>query len=243
MTFEQLKLSRVVFELRFDNGYLFWDKCGEETRTILQKLGNDWKFVEVNPKDGNILSNKKLRAEIKFNISSVRVIQDDVENLSKFKNICDTIVPIIKNYQQIDKFKRVGNRFWYVYPVESIDIAKQLILDSGIIKLDEHKKAGFGPVLQESECMLLIVDTEKQLNYKIRIIAIERDDERLPAYSEYFIGLEKFKTYNPEYAVMLDVDISTTQDVKADSFDSADYIQKAYKKLENNLIVLLHKPN
>lgn len=239
ITFPQLNLTRVVFEVRFDNGYLYWDKCGEETREILKLLGKEWSFVDISAKDGNVLINKRLQAEIRFSISTIKIFQNDVENLSKFKEICSQTIPIIQNYQKVEDFKRVGNRYWYIYPVNSLDLAKQIVLKTGIIKLNNDILNAFGTELKDTEFVLAIEDSNKNLQYRIKIVAVERDDERLPAYSEYFTEIERFKKYNPKYAVMLDIDIATKQETKTKNLDSADFIQKAYKKLENNLVSLL----
>ena len=118
MNFGDFYLNRVILELNYDEGHLYWDNCGATNLDILKKFPN-W-IWERTTTELSTFREKKKRIELLFNIQHIRFIQNEVDNLNQFKEAATEITPIILQHLQIDAFSRVGNRFIYVSSLDNI---------------------------------------------------------------------------------------------------------------------------
>lgn len=125
MLFSDLKLNRVILELRYDHGYLYLDRCGKTYLKILEK-NLEWKFIQASP-EITFLQNKERNMELHFNHLNIHFVQEEVENLNQFKVNTSKIIPIITTELEIKTFKRIGNRYWFIFPVENIEKGEKLI--------------------------------------------------------------------------------------------------------------------
>lgn len=79
---------------------------------------------------------------------------------------------------------------------------------------------------------MIIIENEN-LNYRIELKTVERNDEDIPNNLKI-----KNEAFNPKYGVLIDVDIFTVRDIKTEDFNANadDFIQKNYKILEDKLM-------
>jgi len=225
MVFSDLKLNRVILELRYDRGYLYLDRCGRTHLKILEDP--EWEFVQASP-EITLLKNEKRNLALNFNPLNIRFIQEEVENLNQFKAKTSKIIPIITTELEIKTFKRIGNRYRFILTVGSIEQGEKLIRKTGILNISEDKVSLFGKSMKNSNIVIIIEN--EYLNYRIELKTVERDDKKIPK------NLRINEAFNPKYGLLIDVDIFTVVDVKTEDFNPDDFIQKNYKVLENNLI-------
>jgi hypothetical protein len=224
MLFEDLGLCKVILELRYDDGYLYWDKCGEMILDI-QKITPEWKWDGVSTELAK-LKNLHRNMELVFNYSYLRLIQDEVDNLNQFKESTEKVIPLIIEKLKIEKFKRIGNRYQYVLPLENPEQGKKIVRDSPFIEISEEKLNLFG---KDSTKTAFVVHIEnKSLYYRIELIGIER--VALPR------NIKVDERFNPKFGLRIDIDIATINEVKVHDFNCRAFIQTNKKFLEQNLV-------
>jgi len=167
MHFEDLQLSRVILELRYDQGHLYWDRCGETLLDIQRKFP-EWKWEKRQ--EVGFLRNTKRNMELLFNYSNIRFIQNEVENLNQFKEATGEMAPLIVKKLELKIFKRVGNRYLYVFPLENPEEGKRIILKSPIIQMPEEKLALFGEKAAKTAFVINIENEDCHYRIELGII-------------------------------------------------------------------------
>ncbi len=228
MTFDDLRLNKVILQLRYDEGHLYWDRCGALLLDI-QKEFPEWKWEKGQ--EVGFLINTKRSMELLFNYSNIRFIQNEVENLNQFKEATGKIAPFIVEKLEIKKFKRVGNRYLYVLPLENPEQGKQIIQKSRFIQIPEGKLTLFGEKPVKTAFFVYIEN--KNSHYRIELGCIERIE--VPK------NIKIDERFNPKYGLRIDVDIATVSEVNVSGFDCSDFIQLNKNFLENNLIKFIQK--
>lgn len=229
MNFSDLRLNRVILELRYDEGFLYWDKCGA-TILEIQKKFPEWKWDSVTT-DLAGLKNLQRKMELVFNYGSIRFIQNKVENLSQFKEATEGITPLIVEKLEIEKFKRVGNRYLYIFPLENPEQGKKIIQKSSIIEIPKGKLALFSG--EPTKTAFVVHLENENFHYRIELVGIER--------LEVPENIKIDKEFDPKYGLRVDIDIATLKEIKASSFDCGEFIQSNKKFLEKNLIKLIQE--
>lgn len=229
MNFGDFYLNRVILELNYDEGYLYWDNCGATNLEIRKKFPN-WIWQKSTTELSAFRENKK-RMELLFNIQQIRFIQDEVDNLNQFKEAATEITPIILQHLQIDTFSRIGNRFIYVSPLDNIEKGREIIQKSRLIEIPKEKLSLFGENPAKAGFRLFIKNGD--LQYRIEITTIKRIERS---------GIGKIdEKFFPELGLRVDVDFVMIKKVNASDFSSSEFIQGNYKFLESNLIKFIRK--
>ena len=224
MRFDDFHLNRVILELMYDEGYLYWDRCGETLLNIKRNFP-DWKWEGIST-ELTRLKNHKRNMILVFNYKNIRFIQNEVENLNQFKETTGKITPIIVESLEINKFKRIGNRFQYVFPLENPDQGKKIIKESPLIEIPEEKLALFGENSNKTNFVVHIEN--KDFNYRVELVGIERFE--VPK------NIKINEQFNPKYGLRVDVDIAIVNNIDSLLFDCSSFIQSNKKFLEDNLI-------
>lgn len=229
MNFGDFYLNRVILELKYDEGYLYWDNCGATNLEIRKKFPN-WIWEKSTTELSTFRENKK-RMELLFNIQQIRFIQDEVDSLNQFKEAATEITPIILQHLQIDTFSRIGNRFIYVFSLESVEKGREIIQKSRLIEIPNEKLSLFGKNPEKADFLVYIKNGD--LQYRIEITTIKRIEKS---------GVGKIdKKFFPEIGLRVDVDFAIIRNVNVTDFSSKEFIQNNYKFLESNLIKLIRK--
>jgi|GEM_PF-1470038 len=229
MLFEDLALNSVILELRYDEGHLYWDKCGEMILDI-RRISPEWEWDGVSTKLAK-LKNLRRNMELVFNYSYIRLIQNEVDNLNQFKEAVEKITPRIVEKFKIEKFKRIGNRFQFVLPLENPEKGKKIVRDSTLFEVSEEKLALFGK--DSTKTSFVVYIENKNLLYRIELVGIER--VALPK------NIKVNERFNPKYGLRIDADIAIINEIKSSDFNYSDFIQANNKFLEHNLVKLIQK--
>jgi hypothetical protein len=227
MRFDELILDKVIFELKYDEGLLYWDKMGEILQTIKKEFP-EWDFEQVSP-DGTKLVNNQRNMALIYDYNRTRIVQDEVENLNQFKKVVSEIAPLILNKIQVKMINRIGNRFHYLYPLESPIHGKDFISKCPLVNIPGEKLSLFGKNPQKRFFVVLL--EEENMSYRIELAGIERKD-----VSKDITFDERKK---PKYALRIDVDIASIVSMDISETNCSEIIQSNKKFFENNLIKIL----
>ncbi|NQT06929.1 MAG: hypothetical protein HQ575_05245 [Candidatus Omnitrophica bacterium] len=227
-SFSDFLLSKAVLEIHYNSGYLYWDKSGETILNI-QKENPDWKWHSLGDKGMQMINEKRKIIAI-YHWNRVWIRQINVENLNQFKINSDKITKILFNNFKIQELERIGNRYWFLLPCASVEIAEKIIDKGGILQIEPEKVSAFGKKIVNKDFTLVL--EQDDITYRIAIGSASR-----PKVVE--IGKDKaFRKFNPEHAILVDIDVFTTKVYKISDFVSSDFIQRSYKKIESNLLKL-----
>ena len=230
MIFEDFNLSRIVLELRYNDGFLYLDNCGA-TLLEIRKNYPEWEVSLASVKS-TVLRDKKRKMELAFNNRNIRFIQDEVDNLNQFKKVATQITPIFLEKLHIENFSRVGNRFFYHLPLNNVDEGNKIIEESGLIEIPKKKLSLFGEEFNKSSHTVYL-NKGKEFQYRVEFSIIQRiDPEEIIKKSEKFL---------PKCGLRVDVDSAIIKEVGAADFSCDEFIQSCYKFLENNLIKFVQK--
>ena len=164
--------------------------------------------------------------EFVFNYKTIRLIQSNISNLSKFKEACMELVPIVVNQFGIKKFKRIGNRFIYIVKTETLEESEEIIKNIPIIKLPESKLKLFGTKIEKPNCVFTIAGSD--LNYRFEITSVKRNE--IPK------NYTPDALFQPEFALLIDIDVFSEKPIQAEGFLTNEFVHNNNNKIINNLI-------
>lgn len=225
--FRDLKLNKVIFEIRYDRGYLYFDVCGATAKKIEEKMP-DFKFRGIQEPNVAVLDNPEDRMVACFAWDKLDITQTVTGNVNKFQEAAETFSKIVFESLKVDKYNRVGNRYQFMYKADSLEDAERKIKKTWVIAKDWSKLGKLGGELKNFSCTA-ILRGEGEYFHRVVLSAVQR--QRLAVFKT---KLEE--EYNPEFAVLIDVDVFQEN---PQSLNISDFIHKAYKKMEHNAIKLL----
>lgn len=224
MNFDDLRLEQVVLELKYDLGYLYWDKCGETMIEIAQAFP-EWTWKELQ-RDGALMVNQKNRDMfLLFSWEAIRLVQHEVENLNQFKIYSGEIPKIIAKCLSVENYRRIGNRFWYNYRVEGIEEGQKILKRSKLLEIPETKIKLFGDRIKAGN--FTIVFEKNHFDIRLFVDVFKRDE--IPK------NLKINEEFHPKYMIRYDFDVYTETTHRVDSFDCAEFVQRNRNLIANNL--------
>ena len=121
---------RFVFELRYECGELYWDRCGRIARTLASREG--WALQSIDLNGCHIWNEDK---NLIFSYSATKLdltqaqSQDVTELLSpgEFAQIVEEFAEVVIRSLDVSSFPRIGFRRWMLYAAESVEEASSWI--------------------------------------------------------------------------------------------------------------------
>jgi hypothetical protein len=117
---------RFVFELRYDQGELYWDRCGRIARTLAAKEGWALQSVDVN---GCHIWNDEQNLIFAYSPRKLDLTQSQSQDVSKllspgdFAVIAEEFSETVVGALDVKCFPRIGFRAWTLYGTESLEDA------------------------------------------------------------------------------------------------------------------------
>ncbi len=221
MKYEDFKLNKIVFEVRFREAFLYWDNCGKTFKEI-QKVFPELIRKSVTNEESTLIDEKK-NLELSFNYRHIIYAQNNTDSLNYFREVVEgTLTKITKNFE-IQEFTRIGNRYQYVLPLKSASDYNVNTGKSGLFSVLEAKKGIFGDAFVEGSMVGMFNDNIN--NYRIEIVRVARNE-----------AIKNKSVLNEEYApkdgLRFDIDIVTTKPMKVDIIDPKKIIHDNSKKIE-----------
>jgi len=225
--FDKLIVERIILEVRFSHGFLYWDNCGKIWKNICEKWA-DLDMVQVSPEKA-VFKIQEQGLQLKFSQKDIHLSQDyPTTSLKLFKEVAKEAVPLIANFLEVKSFSRVGSRFFYLYPTANLKEAEDIVKNTGLLNVSKDKIKLFGDDLNEPQIQFKIQNED--IGYTFNISAISRKlNVELPKPLK--VDSSKFITD----AVLIDVDYFTRKTVDLSLTDFADLISTVQKNLKYNL--------
>lgn len=234
MLFSQLHLERLVFEVRYDAGYLYWDRSGHIFRDIITQ------FPQTKVQSVNLLVSQATWVEegliLSFNSEKCDISQSEVAGTKLFKEVAARMCDVVFKHLELNAFTRAGLRFVYIYPTPSKEDADRLLSTSRLFCPDPKSAEPFGHV-NERELMLRVEG--EQRGYAIRLSAAQRQVTNAGIIKPLKLNADRF---HPN-VVTFDVDCYTRKPGDISMLSVPDFVRTSERMLEENLMALVGVEN
>jgi len=218
-----LLLPKVVFEVRYKQGYRYLDRCGEMMIEIENKLEN-WNAREATI-TGCQMENRS--EKMFFTCSSVKLDLAQYENkdldVSRFLNYSKQMFNIVSRNLGIKEYSRFGLRFWFFYPVESMKTGRRLLSRNKLFRIDPEIETIFEKKIKDRSFVVVVEDdglghrVALSLVYKEGLDVEKESDSSLTTAPHKLpkgqkeallvqLGRKKIQEEDPDVAVLLDID-------------------------------------
>lgn len=224
MNFEDFQIERIVFEVRYKNGYLYWDNFGK----LWKGLAAEWPEIEVHHVDTQtgILKLKEKFIDINVNPQKSFIIQHLPKKLDDFNSIAENLVGLLNELLEIETFTRVGNRFILILPCDSVDEATNIIKEADLFSVNTEKTKSLGKILKENELRLLYHSDDVGTNFRLQSVDRKLTEFPLPTPSKIDTSW-----FIPK-GVLLDIDYFSIKPVGFGILKSTEYINNNFRKLK-----------
>lgn len=228
--FDSLRANRVILEIRYPKGYLYWDVCGRCIREINTKSKQRIDFVELRGDECILKFVETPEAQATFGLKHMILSANKVKNMNLFRENGPLIFDSVKTYLEIDEISRVGFRSFYVLEKPSYQEAEEFVNSLQLCSATVERFKGFGNELSIAQPIVLV--TNEAPNARICISPAKRTDADEPG--------AKFDEFAPRYAVLVDIDFYL-ENVKPPEFDLDHFIYECHKKIKDHVAELLNK--
>lgn len=253
---------KVVFEVRYDHGLTYLDRCGTTANRIMAAFP-EWVLTDEGPNPQNaplvsLSSGAQFNfGPLKYDFSLEQPTNSETgltkDHLEAFTDQVDLVGRIVQAELELKSFSREGFRVWYVFGATSEKHANQLLSGIQAFHLDPIVTEAFSGELESQGYVAVIAGKDRK--FRIAANVVERLEQlnvgpqslktlprRLPKGQREAL-LEQLKAQkrvmaNPQFAVMIDVDCYLDNPIE---IAPTDFIDKSLEILEGALPKLFGK--
>jgi len=248
------KYHKFVFEVRYDQGFIYLDRCGATANRIM-RTDPTWviRGENVSPQ-GAPLVHAVTGTQLNFNVYKYDLSIDQPiggeealkpEDFTAFTSQVASVAPILHEELSLRTFRRKGFRVWYICPFESERAANAWIRELPVATVSPRLTSSLRGQL-ESQSYVFVVATEDR-KMRISVTPVERLETldlgtdvlgtlpRTLSRGQREAILKQLQAKrrllaNPESAVMIDVDALVEDPIEVDAAafitESLDLIEK-----------------
>jgi hypothetical protein len=255
--------QKQVFELRYDFGFIYMDRCGKVSTDILRSF-EGWTFEGATPQSCTIRKETDNQAfsfgSHKLDLSQMTTVR--MQKLSpptEFAAVADTLSEKVVAGLGLTEFPRIGYRSWILFGVKDTeDGAKRLAGSEFMGRLLSLFKAKVGEVREGA-----IVAVLDRPNHSIRIeiglvhqdVSIDPIVQRKALMSPHKLAggqrqvlidrlrAEKALEHAPAHAISVDMDFFLEDPPYPSALRVSDFISEAAEDQDKLLPVLLRAAN
>lgn len=226
-----LVLERLVYEVRFERGYLYWDNCGKIWNELVAKFP-ELEMATVSPQEAKF-NYKEENIDVSFSANQISINQLYPSNLKLYTKIADEVFNVIISSLKIETLTRIGNRFFYLLKVGSSEESIDIINKIGCFNDISKRISNYGDKIINPNLKFTITKGDEK-GYIVNINHLERNlDVSLPKIIKY--DTSKFLSK----ALQLDIDFHTLKPVDCSIVTSSELVKKNerdIKQLINDLL-------
>ncbi len=221
---------RFIFELRYDCGELYWDRCGRVARTLAAKKGWALQSIDLN---GCHIWNEDDNLVFTYSPTKLDLTQSqnqDVPDLlptGEFAAIAEEFSEAVVRALEVNSFPRIGFRLWTLMGTESIEDASSQISRmsffspcKALTDLGELSYMSHGVVVARSKHMVRVAATpfEQQVRVPPSVLAAARVESHKHGTGQDKLLIRKLKAQKaikafPSVGVMIDLDAYIDEEV------------------------------
>lgn len=223
-------LIKVVFELRYRQGYTYLDRCGR-TINLIQEYHPDWLLLASQPNPQmapliNVETGAKFSfSSLKLDLGLERPSRDgelDEEKIRHLAQDADELTSIVIDQLGLAEFTRLGCRIWHLFPADTREQARQFLADLRIFEVQPTLLSAFAGEQEEASAVIVLSGQDRKFRFATevteRTMEVDVGDavvnlpiQSLPSEQRKKALLEQQKSASrkrkyPPFAAMIDID-------------------------------------
>jgi len=240
-------LWKLVFQLRYRDGFGYLDHCGKTVNAI-QRANPRWMIRSADPSPQNApLWNIETGATFNFSTKTLDVTLEksaggeslSEKDIDQFGSDTDELCQVVTRELGIQDLERMGFRVWLLFPAPSMLEAENWLTKLKSFSISDAIPRAFGGNIEATTVTTTI--RTKDRRYRVAFTEVERAVQvdlgkeilsvspRQLDKDQHKILLEQMKVRkriheNPEHAALIDIDASIDDPVSA---AAADFIQSS----------------
>lgn len=241
-------IQKIAFELRYDFGLTYLDRCGRTANHIMKEYPEWHLGDDPNPQNAPLVS---LRDATRFsfnskqmNVSLERRVDDEdkigSDNVEDFAERAEQLADIVIDDLGLSEFPRIGFRIWFVFPQESMEQSEAWLAGLEQFQLSESLSTAFPAGIEATNFAVVFSPDETQRKFRIAFngvttkserhvggtrMAIDRKSLRGPQ-KEVVDTLKRARFTEGQFASMIDIDVSREPEPDP---SPREYIADAYR--------------
>ncbi len=169
---------KIVFELRYLQGYTFLDRCGKTMNAIMREAPEWIPRDQVSPQNSPLVS---VANNCVFNFSTLKMdfgieqpIESEIEqnDINHFLEQIDLVSRIVIDQLSLKEFPCVGVRTWYLFRCEDKAESEQWLSKLGLYTLSDRLKSAFDGEVESTGLTVVIVGQDRK--YRIGLNGVEK---------------------------------------------------------------------
>jgi hypothetical protein len=223
--FSSFRRTQVIFEVRFDENYLVWDRSGVVWRNVGRNFKN-LKSQSASPNQVTFMGDDQFVMAVTPDRASITDhrpqggIDGTIEPLATF------VRTVIENLD-VTVLTRVGNRYLYSIECKSLEEARRKAQAATPLAVPKKKLFSIEPARIAPS--FKIEGDDGELGYIAQIYPREQRIGFSPPPDAAAIGLEKVEKISSE--LTFDIDFFTKKPIPVSGFDAKSWLQGWHKTI------------
>jgi hypothetical protein len=211
LSLSDLTLEQVIFELKFDQTFRYWDICGAIWQDISRKVP-DISLKAIDPQKAiGVVSGGQIT--LSFGPERMGSDQHFPKSLETFRKVTSDAAEIVLSHLKVPELVRIGNRYIYFWPGgSSEEKAAEFFEKAGFITLSERTKT-LGNKIRMSRVRFVVERNDVSMTVRVGF-----RDATLRLETPSFVTLNRGPFL--EKCVTVDVDCYSTKPVGVGTFDA-----------------------
>ena len=222
----KLMLEQMIFEVRFEHAFLYWDNSGK----IFQEILKGWPtaIVEtVTTQEAKVIV--KIKDEdltLTFSPNHINFNQSFPVGIRAMGEFADYALPVIARHLDVNIFTRIGNRFIYINKVDDVQASIALLQKTGFFSIPADKFAKIGTSLKNPIIKFTAL-RDDDIGYTFNMAHVSRNMEiKVPKLIKY--DTSAFITNG----LLVDIDFHTLKPVEGGNVRVQELLKKNKKDIE-----------
>ena len=222
MNFDDFTFENIAFEVRYKQGFLYWDNFGK----LWKGLTDKWPSLvcmKVGPESAHLRLKDEF-VDITFGPDKSLISQYTPKETDVFCEIADESIGLINRFLEIDTFTRVGNRIVLVKPFDKNEAAAKALTETPLFSLHSDKTKYLGKTLKEIE--LRLTQHDEDVGCSLRLRSTERELTKI----DFPFPVEIDTSWFHKSGIIVDVDYFSTKAVDFGILKSSELIKANLRK-------------
>jgi hypothetical protein len=174
---KQPLLRQIVFEVRYNHGYTYLDRCGKILNRISREYAEWVVGNQVNPQNAPLYS---LRNGCRFVFNTLsgnsaidRSMSDELildEDIVLFSEQSEELTTVLIDELGLKDFSRIGFRSFYYFPCETKEEAEKWVQDLGILSVSPDLLSAFGGNLESVAASAVVAGQDHRIRIGINSV-------------------------------------------------------------------------
>ncbi len=251
---KQSTLQKVVFEVRYQYGFAYLDKCGRIINAIMREYP-EW-MIRSNPEATSAsLASIRTGCTLNFSSQTIQLSIDHVaggpalseEDTASFTDQIEYMTALLIDQLGVKDFNRMGFRAWYLFDCKDELEARTWINSLGYFSISADLEQAFGGKIENTAAIIFIGGKDRQ--FRVEVSPVERSvqidlgqeilavrasalpkDQRATLLKQ--IDVKKRIIANPAFAVQIDVDVFQEFPL---TINPRDFVETSLLRIEKGL--------